>query len=153
MKKANQQKGKFACEWSPNVLIFTKTCFFLTLLTNNFIYLLFLAVLALHVWALPWLWRAGLTYSSSAAWASHGDCFPCCGAEGLGCVELSCCDPQAVEPGLKSCGEPVVISTGCGAQAYLFCSMWDLLGPGIEPESPALAGRFFTTEPRGKPYS
>ena len=29
--------------------------------------------------------------------------------------------------------------------------MWDLPGPGIEPESPALAGRFFTTEPPGKP--
>jgi len=29
--------------------------------------------------------------------------------------------------------------------------MWDLLGPGIEPMSPALAGRFFTTEPPGKP--
>ena len=29
--------------------------------------------------------------------------------------------------------------------------MWDLPGPGIELESPALAGRFFTTEPPGKP--
>ena len=27
----------------------------------------------------------------------------------------------------------------------------DLPEPGIEPESPALAGRFFTTEPPGKP--
>ena len=26
----------------------------------------------------------------------------------------------------------------------------DLLNPGIEPMSPALAGRFFTTEPQGK---
>ena len=29
--------------------------------------------------------------------------------------------------------------------------MWDLPGPGFEPVSPALAGRFFTTEPPGKP--
>jgi len=29
--------------------------------------------------------------------------------------------------------------------------MWDLPGPGIKPMSPALAGRFFTTEPPGKP--
>ena len=29
--------------------------------------------------------------------------------------------------------------------------MWDLCGPGIEPMSPTLAGRFFTTEPPGKP--
>ena len=26
----------------------------------------------------------------------------------------------------------------------------DISDPGIEPKSPALAGRFFTTEPRGK---
>ena len=30
--------------------------------------------------------------------------------------------------------------------------MWDLSGPGIEPLSPALASRFFTTEPPGKPH-
>ena len=29
--------------------------------------------------------------------------------------------------------------------------MWDLPGPGIKPESPALAGRFFTTELPEKP--
>ena len=28
--------------------------------------------------------------------------------------------------------------------------MWDLPGPGLEPVSPALAGRFLTTEPPGK---
>ena len=33
-----------------------------------------------------------------------------------------------------------------------FPSAGDLPNPGIEPESPALAGRFFTTEPPGKPY-
>ena len=31
--------------------------------------------------------------------------------------------------------------------------MWDLPGPGLEPVSPALAGRFSTTAPPGKPYS
>jgi len=29
----------------------------------------------------------------------------------------------------------------------LFSSLGDLLDPGIEPASPALAGRFFTAEP------
>ena len=29
--------------------------------------------------------------------------------------------------------------------------MWDLPGPGLEPVSPALAGRFLTTVPPGKP--
>ena len=30
--------------------------------------------------------------------------------------------------------------------------MWDLPRSGIEPMSPALAGRFFTTQPPGKPF-
>ena len=34
-----------------------------------------------------------------------------------------------------------------------FPSPGDLSHPGIEPVSPALAGRFFTTEPPGKPSS
>ena len=29
--------------------------------------------------------------------------------------------------------------------------MWDLPGPGLEPVSPALAGRFLTTAPPGEP--
>ena len=28
--------------------------------------------------------------------------------------------------------------------------MWDLPGPGLEPVSPVLAGRFLTTTPAGK---
>ena len=31
--------------------------------------------------------------------------------------------------------------------------MWDPPGPGLEPVSPELAGRFPTTEPPGKPYN
>ena len=33
----------------------------------------------------------------------------------------------------------------------LLRSMWDLPRPGLEPVSPALAGRFSTTVPPGKP--
>ena len=32
----------------------------------------------------------------------------------------------------------------------MLCSMWDLPGPGMEPMSPALAGRFLSTAPLGK---
>ena len=48
------------------------------------------------------------------------------------------------------------LSLGFSRQEY-----WDVLSfpspghlpnPGVEPESPALAGRFFTTEPLGKPF-
>ena len=41
--------------------------------------------------------------------------------------------------------------SSCGSRAQLFCSMWDLPRPGLEPVTPALAGRFSTTAPPGKP--
>ena len=48
------------------------------------------------------------------------------------------------DSGLWSTGSVSVV-------AQLLCSLWDLPGSGIEPVSPALAGRLFTTEPPGKP--
>ena len=41
--------------------------------------------------------------------------------------------------------------SNCGSRAQLLCCMWDLPRPGLEPVSPALAGRFSTTVPPGKP--
>ena len=41
--------------------------------------------------------------------------------------------------------------SNCGSRAQLLRSMWDLPRPGLEPVSPALAGRFPTTAPPGKP--
>ena len=41
--------------------------------------------------------------------------------------------------------------SSCGSRAYLLRGMWDLPRPGLEPVSPALAGRFLTTVPPGKP--
>ena len=38
-----------------------------------------------------------------------------------------------------------------GSRAQLLRGMWDLPKPGLEPVSPALAGRFSTTAPSGKP--
>ena len=35
----------------------------------------------------------------------------------------------------------------------MLCGMWDLPGPGLKPVSPALAGRFLTTVPSGKPLA
>ena len=43
--------------------------------------------------------------------------------------------------------------SNCGSQAELLCGMWDLPRPGLEPASPALAGRLSTTAPPGKPLS
>ena len=38
----------------------------------------------------------------------------------------------------------------CGAWVYLIRGIWNLPRPGIEPMSPALAGRFSITGPPGK---
>ena len=41
--------------------------------------------------------------------------------------------------------------SSCGPRAQPLRGMWDPPGPGIEPVSPALAGRLSTTAPPGKP--
>ena len=41
--------------------------------------------------------------------------------------------------------------SSCGSRAQLLRGTWDLPRPGLDPVSPALAGRFSTTAPPGKP--
>ena len=41
--------------------------------------------------------------------------------------------------------------SSCGSRVYLLCGMWDPPRPGLKPVFPALAGRFSTTVPPGKP--
>ena len=41
--------------------------------------------------------------------------------------------------------------SNCGSRAQPLRGMWDPPRPGLEPVSPALAGRFSTTAPPGKP--
>ena len=43
--------------------------------------------------------------------------------------------------------------SNCGSRAQLLRGMWDPPRAGLEPVSPALAGRFSTTAPPGKPLS
>ena len=54
--------------------------------------------------------------------------------------------------GLSVCGSQALKSklNSYGPRAYLLYGMWVLPGSGIELLPPALAGRFFTTEPQGK---
>ena len=65
-----------------------------------------------------------------------------------GLVTLTLCNPWTV-----ACQAP--LSMGFSRQEYWnglpFPSPGDLHDPGIESASPVLAGRFFTTEPPGKP--
>ena len=57
--------------------------------------------------------------------------------------------------GFSSCGSRALDHrlSSCGARAELLHGMWDLLRPGLRPTSPALAGRFLTTAPPGKPWT
>ena len=76
-------------------------------------------------------------YSGCGARASH-----CCGAWALGAQASVVAAPR-------------LWSTGSILVAYRLCcstAMWDPPGSRIEAMSPALAGRFFTTEPPGKPF-
>ena len=71
----------------------------------------------------------------------------CCRARALGTQPS-----VAVARGLSSCGSRALERrlSSCGARSWLLRSTWHLPGPGIEPVSPALAGRFSTTAPPGK---
>ena len=90
--------------------------------------------------------QVGATLRCSA-WASHCSGFSCCGAQALGARTS-----VVVARGLSSCGSWALEHrlSSCGARAQLLRGMWDLPGPGLEPMSPALAGRFLTTAPPGK---
>ena len=79
------------------------------------------------------------------------------------CSGLFYCGPQArghwvsvvVAHGLNSCSSLVLEHrlSSCGQWTELLRGIWDLPGSGIELESTALLGRFFTTEPPGKPLT
>ena len=79
-----------------------------------------------------------------------------CHVRASGCSDLSCCKAQAsivVACGLSSCSSQVLERrrNSGGAWVLSLHGLWGLLGPGIQLTSPSLAGRFFTTEPPGKP--
>ena len=59
-----------------------------------------------------------------------------CSEWAAGCSDFSCCRAQAL---------------GTWASLVVSHGMWKLPGQGIKSRPPALAGRFFTTEPPGKP--
>ena len=56
-------------------------------------------------------------------------------------------------------GPPIIVASpvaerrlsNCGSRAQPLCGTWDPPRPGLEPASPAPAGRLSTTAPPGKP--
>ena len=107
-----------------NCYIFYPTLFF-------FIFYLFMAVLGLRFWA-----RA----------------FSSCGERGPLFIVVS--GPLTIVASLVAEHRLQARRlSSCGSRAQLLCGMWDLPRPGLEPVSPALAGRFSTTAPPGKPIN
>ena len=112
-----------------------------------FIYLFFTA-LGLHccAWAFSSCGERGLLF---VVVCGLPIAVTCCGAWALGTqasVVVAC--------GLSSCGSWALECKlgSCGTWALFLCGMWDLPRPGLEPMFPALAGRFLTTVPPGKPH-
>ena len=84
-------------------------------------------------YVLYWVFIAMLRVYSSSWWAGFSlQWLLLLLSMGCRCSGFSSCSLQGLELLLSSCG------------------MWDLPGPGIEPASLALAGRFLTTVPPGK---
>ena len=77
-------------------------------------------------------------------WDAHCGGFSCCGKQTLG-VRAS----ATAAPGLWSTGLIVVAH---GLSSPVVCGI-SRNGPGLEPVSPALADRCFSTEPPGSPQS
>ena len=103
--------------------------FFFNFFNLLFIYYLFFAVL-------------GLRFCARA--------FSSCGKRGPLFIAmrrpLTIAASLVVEHRLQTCR-----LSSCGPRAQPLRGMWDLPRPGLEPVSPALAGRFSTTVPPGKP--
>ena len=107
-----------------------------------FLLLLFFKVNLFYLW-LCWVFVAARGLSLVAA--SGASLFA---VHGL-LIVVICCRAQAL--GTRA---SVVVAhrlSSCGLRAQLLRGMWDLPGPGLEPVTPALAGRFLTTVPPGKP--
>ena len=70
------------------------------------------------------------------------------------CAQLLTCDQLFATPWIVAHWAP--LSMGFSRQEFWsgfpFLPPGDLPNPGIKPSSPSLAGRFFTTEPPGKPH-
>ena len=112
----------------PTFFFFFKLLFFFFLIILYFIYI-FLAVL-------------GLRFCARA--------FSCCGKRGP--LLIAVCGPLTIAASLVAAHRlQTRMLSSCGSRAQLLRGMWDLPRPGLEPVSPALAGRFSTTAPPGKP--
>ena len=77
--------------------------------------------------------------------------FSSCGKRGL--LFITVCGPLTIAASLVAEHRLQMHRLrNCGSWAHLLRGVWDLPRPGLEPVSPALAGRLSTTAPPGKPW-
>ena len=127
-------------------------------LTQGFFFFFFKFILFIYYFWLCWVFIAacGLSLVAASRATLH------CGVQASHCGGFSCCRTRAlgawasvaVAHRLSSCGSRALQRrlSSCGARTQLLHGMWDLPGPGHEPVSPALAGRFLTTVPPGRGF-
>ena len=92
-----------------------------------------------------WLSGSWLWYASFSLVVACGFSLSSCGPQAPGYMGSVVCGTQA----LVEAHELIVVACACGLSCPVACGIlvpW----PGIEPTSPALDGRFFTTGPPGK---
>ena len=76
--------------------------------------------------------------------------FSCCGKRGPLLIAVRGPPTIAASPAAEHRLQKRRLSN-CGSRAQPLRGTWDPPRPGLEPASPALAGRFSTTAPPGKP--
>ena len=107
-------------------------------------YILFFMYVCMYVW-LCWVFVSVRGLSLVVASGGHSSS-QCGGHSSSRCAGLSLSRPLVAEHRLQTHR-----LNNCGSRAELLRGMWDLPRPGLEPASPALAGRFSTTAPPWKP--
>ena len=105
------------------------------LFPHSFFFLIFI-YLFIYFW-LCWVFVSVRGLSLVAASGGHSS---------SQCAGLSLSRPLVAEHRLQ-----MRRLSNCGSRAQLLRGMWHLPRPGLEPVSPALAERFSTTAPPGKP--
>ena len=122
-------------EWKLNIFTLNPFFFFLMYVCMY---------VCMYVW-LCWVFVSVRGPSLVAASGGHSS-LRCRGHSSSQCAGLSLPRPLVAEHRLQTRR-----LSNCGSRAELLRGMWDPPRPGLEPASPALAGRFSTTAPPGKP--
>ena len=107
--------------------------------------LFFFLIATLFIYLFIYLFIFGCVGSSF-----HARAFSSCGKQGP--LFIAVCRPLTIAASLVA--EHRLQTSrlnSCGSRAQSLRGMWDLPRPGLEPVSPALAGRSSTTAPPGKP--